>query len=71
MKKNPMSNKTFTIQISQYVEETAEIEVQAESLEEAQEIIQDKINQNTLEEEYDLNWSEGEGLHPDGIILIL
>jgi broad-specificity NMP kinase len=58
---------TFTVKLLQYVEEVCEIEVEADSVEAAEAEVQDSINRNMIDEEYDLDWSDGSGCHHDGI----
>jgi hypothetical protein len=62
-----MANKRFTVQLSQFVEETCEIVVEADSMKTARALVQDSIRRNMIDEEYDLDWSDGNGSHHDGI----
>jgi len=58
---------TFTVKLFQYAEEVCEIEVQADTKEEAWAIVHDSICRNMLDEEHDLYWSDGSGIHPVGV----
>lgn len=59
--------KTFTVKLTQYVEEVCEIEVEAATKDEAESIVADSIKRNMLDDEYDLDWSDGDGIHEDGV----
>ncbi|RUX60189.1 hypothetical protein [Mesorhizobium sp. M7A.F.Ca.CA.002.12.1.1] len=60
-------SKRYTVQLSQFVEEICEIVVEADSEEAARAIAQDSIVRNMIDEEYDLDWRDGNGSHHDGV----
>jgi proteasome lid subunit RPN8/RPN11 len=62
-----MTIKRFTVQLRQYIEEVCEIVIEAESEEAAEAIAADSIERNMIDEEYDLDWRDGNGTHSDGV----
>lgn len=59
----------FTVRLIQFVEEVCEIEVEADSIKDAQMQIEDSISRYMLDEEYDLDWSDGSATHDDGVTI--
>lgn len=61
--------RTYTLKLVQFHEEVAEVSVAALSAMNARAIVRDSINRNMLDEEFDLDWSDGDGIHHDGILI--
>jgi len=59
----------FKIRIAQFVEEVAEIEVEASSHADAIISVRKSIEANMLEEEFAPNWSDGDDTHEDGVLV--
>jgi hypothetical protein len=59
----------FTVKLMQFVEEICEIEVEAISADVAEMVVLDSIERNMLDEEYDLDWEDGTGIHYDGVTI--
>jgi hypothetical protein len=59
----------FTVKLIQFAEEICEIEVAANSKQEAQNLVEDSIRRNMIDEEFDLYWSDGSGIHDEGVTI--
>jgi hypothetical protein len=64
----------FTVQVTQYVAEVAEIVVEADSEDAARALVQASIDDTSglgVEYDFDVDWEDGDGIHDDGVTITM